>query len=543
MSGSDWALLIAYLSVVGLLAIYGSHRYMMVWLYFRHRRNPPAPPRRFDESELPHVTVQLPVFNEMYVVERLIDAVCALEYPRDRFEVQVLDDSTDETVEISRRKVEEWRARGVDAVLVRRPNRRGFKAGALSDGLKTAKGELIAIFDADFVPLPDMLRKTVDFFTDAGVGLVQTRWAHLNRDYSLLTELEGIVLDGHLQIEQTARFRSGRFFNFNGTGGVWRRAAIDEAGGWHDDTLTEDLDLSFRSQLKGWRFVYLPDVVSPAELPADMNAYKTQQGRWTQGAAQTSRKLLGTVLRAAIPLKCKIEAVFQLTMNSAYILMVLLCVLMLPALAIRFERGWIAWALIDVPFFVAATTSIFTFYLYSQREIYPRDWISRVPYIPFVVSLGIGMSLVNAKCWIAGLLGQPGEFVRTPKHGIEGRRGSWADKRYSSIQSLLPALELAFAAYFSVVVWFAASEGRWLTVPFLGLFLFGFLYVGTMSLVHGRLAAAPAAARATMFPWSRPTLATESPALEPPTAPATSASADAGRTASGRQRSATTTAG
>jgi cellulose synthase/poly-beta-1,6-N-acetylglucosamine synthase-like glycosyltransferase len=485
MTGLERALLIAYFVVVGVLAIFGVHRYQMMFLYYRNKRRAPRPGRDFAEDALPAVTVQLPIFNEMYVVERLIDSVARLDYPRDRLEIQVLDDSTDETVEISRRKVEEWRARGLDVKLLHRTNRAGFKAGALEEGLRAARGELIAIFDADFAPEPDALRRTVHFFTDPAVGMVQTRWGHLNKEYSLLTEVQGIQLDGHLQIEQTARNRSGRFFNFNGTGGVWRRAAIESAGGWQHDTLTEDLDLSFRSQLAGWRFVFLPDVVSPAELPADMNAYKSQQHRWTKGAVQCARKLLPSVWRADVPLKVKVEATFQLTMNSAYVLMVLLCLLMLPAISVRFERSWMNYAFIDVPFFIAATTSIFSFYICSQREIYPREWIARLRFVPFVVSVGIGMSLANAKAVIEGLVGHRSDFVRTPKHGIEGRRGSWADKKYTAMKSALPLLELAFGLYYVAIFYVAAANGRWLAMPFLGLFLFGFFYVAILSLSHG----------------------------------------------------------
>ncbi|HVY61945.1 MAG TPA: glycosyltransferase family 2 protein, partial [Planctomycetota bacterium] len=317
-------------------------------------------------------------------------------------------------------------------------------------------------------------------------GLVQTRWAHLNRQFSLLTELEGIVLDGHLQIEQTARNRSGRFFNFNGTGGVWRRAAIEGAGGWQSDTLTEDLDISFRAQLAGWRFVYLPDVTSPAELPADMNAYKTQQHHWTKGAAQTARKLLGRVLTAAIPLHCKVEAALQLTMNSAYILVVLLCLLLLPAMRVRFERPWYAWLVVDLPVFVAATTSVLSFYAASQREIYPREWVGRLRYLPLVLSLGVGMALVNAKAYLEGLFGERGEFVRTPKAGIVGSEGSLEGKRYRPRRSIAPGAELLLGAWIAVVLGFAAREGRWLVVPLLALFLFGLLYVGVLSLAHGR---------------------------------------------------------
>ncbi len=502
MTGFEGGLLLAYFVVVGVLAVYGSHRYQMVYLYYRNRQKPKEPLRHFADDELPAVTVQLPVFNERFVVERLIDSVARLDYPRDRLEVQVLDDSTDETVAISRRKVDEWHARGLDVRLLRRENRHGFKAGALAEGLKEAKGELVVIFDADFTPEPDMLRRTVHYFSDPKVGLVQTRWGHLNNGYSLFTEVQGILLDGHLQIEQTARNRSGRFFNFNGTGGIWRRAAIVAAGGWHHDTLTEDLDISFRAQLKGWEFIFLPDVVSPAELPVDINAYKTQQHRWTKGAVQCAKKLLPSVWRSEASLKQKIEATFQLTMNSAYVLMVLLSVLMLPMVTIRFERGWVGFLIIDVPFCVCATTSVFSFYICSQREVYPGTWWKRMKYIPMVISVGIGMCLTNAKAVLEGLFGYgEREFVRTAKHGIvsgdggaggagDGRGGRPKARKYTRLKTLLPVLELAFGCYFAFAVGLAYQSGRYAVMPFLTLFLVGFTYVATLSILHAREARA-----------------------------------------------------
>jgi hypothetical protein len=287
------------------------------------------------------------------------------------------------------------------------------------------------------------------------------------------------------QIEQTARNRSGRFFNFNGTAGIWRRRAIDEAGGWHHDTLTEDLDLSFRSQLKGWKFIYLPDYTTPAELPADINAFKTQQHRWTKGAVQVMRKSLLTVLRAPqVTLKQKIEATYQLTMNFAYILMVFLCVLMLPVVTLHFDRSWMQLFVIDIPFFTLATTSIFSFYAASQKEIYPKTWTQRLRYVPLTVSVGIGMCLSNAKAVIEGLVGHQSEFVRTPKHGIEGRNGNWRGKKYSTLKSLLPFVEAAFGVYFAVVFGIVAYEQRFLVLPFVGLFTFGFLYVAYLSFAH-----------------------------------------------------------
>jgi cellulose synthase/poly-beta-1,6-N-acetylglucosamine synthase-like glycosyltransferase len=478
----EWTLLITYFSVVGALAVFGFHRYQMVYYYFKHKKRPWVPDGMYSEEGLPRVTIQLPTFNEMYVLERLIDAVCEIDYPLDKLEIQVLDDSTDETTEIGRRAVDRWRARGYDIELIHRTNRRGFKAGALEEGIKKATGEFVAVFDADFIPDPNFLRHTVHYFTNPKVGMVQTRWGHINRDHSLLTQVQAIMLDGHFQLEHTARNRSGRFFNFNGTAGVWRRETIEDAGGWEHDTLTEDIDLSYRAQLKGWQFLFLPDVVSPAELPDDMNAFKTQQHRWTKGQAQCGKKLLPRIWRSkTAPLKAKIEATFHLTLNLAYPLMVLLCILMLPMLTIDFTMSWLAYIVIDIPFFIAATTSVFSFYFYSQKEVYPKGWLARIPYIPFVVSTGVGMSLMNTKAMLSGYFGEAGEFVRTPKQGA-----NFNGKRYSSLKSLVPILELAFAVYYVFALALSIYYGRYMAMPFIGLFLFGFAYTGFTSLKHGR---------------------------------------------------------
>src|SRR5512136_915466 len=326
MSPLEIAVVVAYGLVLLVLSVYGSHRYFMAYLYYRYKYNQPVPGARF--AELPPVTVQLPVFNEMYVVERLIGAVCQLDYPAELLEIQVLDDSTDETTTISRRCVEHWRARGVDIHYVHRTNRQGFKAGALENGLKTARGEFVAVFDADFVPTPDFLRRTVHFFTDDRIGMVQVRWEHLNRGLSALTQAQGMMLDAHFVVEHTARNRSGRFFNFNGTAGIWRRSAIAAGGGWQHDTLTEDLDLSYRAQLAGWRFVYLPDLVTNAEVPVEMNAFKSQQHRWAKGSIQTALKLLPLIRRASVPKEVKKEAFFHLTANVGYLLMIPLTILL-----------------------------------------------------------------------------------------------------------------------------------------------------------------------------------------------------------------------
>src|ERR1700683_2179867 len=314
-----------YFVVLFGLSLYGLHRYVIVYLFLKNRHKPPQPRATFDK--LPPVTVQLPIFNEMYVVERLLKSVAALDYPRDLLQVQVLDDSTDEPTWIAARRVAELRAAGLDIELVHRTDRMGFKAGALEAGMRSCKGEFVLILDADFVPAPDMLRKTIHFFTDDKIGMIQTRWGHLNRTYSLLTRVQAMFLDGHLLLEQTARSRSGRFFNFNGTAGLWRRTCIEEAGGWQHDTLTEDLDLSYRAQLMGWRFVFLVDVVTPAELPIEMSAFKTQQHRWTKGSIQTCKKLLPRIWMSELPLWIKAEATIHLTSNFTYLLLAFLCVL------------------------------------------------------------------------------------------------------------------------------------------------------------------------------------------------------------------------
>jgi len=485
MTPLEIAILTTYFAVLCVLSVYGMHRYYMSYLYYRYRGNLPVPAGRLDR--VPHVTVQLPLFNEMYVCERLIDAVASIEYPRDRLEIQVLDDSTDETQAIARAAVERHRRAGVDIAYLHRDDRSGFKAGALQAGLSVAKGELVAVFDADFVPGPDFLRKTVHYFADGKVGMVQVRWEHINRGFSLLTHAQSVFLDGHFVIEHTARNRSGRFFNFNGTAGIWRRQAIVDGGGWQHDTLTEDLDLSYRAQLAGWRFVYLPEVTSPAEVPVDMNAFKSQQARWAKGSIQTAKKLLPRILKSDLPRHVKSEAWFHLTANICYVLMVVLTALMPLAMVIRYRHGWYEVLFLDLPFFLAATWSVTNFYMASQKEI-GLPLRERVKYLPFILALGIGMCLSNAKAVVEGLVGHQSEFTRTPKLGVEGRGvRRTASRRYRGLRNALPVLEIAFAGYFTFAVWMAMDRNLVFSLPFLVLFQAGFLYVGLMSLFQGRL--------------------------------------------------------
>jgi len=471
---------ICYLSVLIGLSAYGVHRYFIIYLFLKNRRRELRPASRFEQ--LPKVTMQLPIFNEIYVVERLLRSVSELDYPRELLQIQVLDDSTDDTREITSSCADELRSRGFNVQLIHRVDRTGFKAGALAVGLDSAEGEFVCILDADFVPQPDLLKRTIDFFTDPRVGMIQTRWGHLNRSYSLLTRAQAMFLDGHLLLEQTARSRSGRFFNFNGTAGLWRRSCIEGAGGWQHDTLTEDLDLSYRAQLVGWRFIFLPDVVTPAELPVDMNGFKSQQHRWTKGSVQTCKKLLPTIWRSKLPFPIKLEATGHLMSNFAYLLLACLCVLLHPSVGGP-QAGWLRTLLIDVPIFLAASVSVAVFYICAQRELHPRTWMKEILFLPCLLALGIGLSLNNARAVLEALFNHKSDFTRTPKYGIEHKSQPWRACKYRPLKSALPIAELAFAIYFSYFVWFAIAHRQFLSVPFLLMFQSGFLYVALSSLM------------------------------------------------------------
>jgi cellulose synthase/poly-beta-1,6-N-acetylglucosamine synthase-like glycosyltransferase len=487
VNGFDLALLIPYFIVLTVLAAYGAHRYWMVYLYYKHKKNKTTEPAgHFDN--LPRVTVQLPIFNEQYVVDRLLDAVCRLDYPQDRLDIQLLDDSTDETVEVARLLVDRYAALGHPVKYLHRDNREGFKAGALAEGLKTAKGEFVAIFDADFVPPPDFLLQCINHFTDPKVGMVQTRWTHINRNYSLLTQVEAILLDGHFVLEHSARSRSGVYFNFNGTAGMWRRSAIDEAGGWEHDTLTEDTDLSYRAQLKGWKFIYLQDVECPAELPVEMTAFKTQQARWAKGLIQVSKKILPRVLKSDAPRSVKIEAWYHLTANLSYPLMIVLSVLLMPAMIIRFYQGWFQMLYIDLPLFMASTFSISSFYLVSQKELFPKRWLRSLLYLPLLMSLGIGLTITNTIAVLEALVGKQTAFARTPKYRVESKKDRIGAKKYRKRLGWVPWIELLIGTYFALAVVYAIDNENYFTVPFLLLFVIGYWVTGLMSLLQGRFA-------------------------------------------------------
>ena len=481
MTPVETLILATYFFVLVILAIYGWHRYYLVYLYMKNKHLKPVPLGTLDT--LPRVTIQLPIYNEMYVADRLIDAVCLVDYPRELLEIQVLDDSTDETTKVAERAVRRNADEGIDIKYIHRTDRTGYKAGALEAGLKVATGEFVAIFDADFLPTADFLQRTIQYFSDPKVALVQARWGHINQDYSLLTKIQSILLDAHFILEHGGRNRAGLFFNFNGTAGIWRRTSIADAGGWQHDTLTEDLDLSYRAQLKGWKFVFLPDLIAPAEVPVEMNSFKSQQHRWAKGSIQTCRKLLPRILRSDLPLHVKAEAFFHLSANFNYPLMCVVSVLIYPSMIIRYNMGWYEILLIDVPLFFAATASVANFYMVCQRELH-ADWMSRLKYLPFLMSIGIGLAVNNTKAVIEAMLNKESEFARTPKYHIENNSDEWIGKKYRQSFVVQPVIELALGLYFTATVFYALANGIYGTLPFLVLFQVGFLYTGLLSIIQ-----------------------------------------------------------
>jgi cellulose synthase/poly-beta-1,6-N-acetylglucosamine synthase-like glycosyltransferase len=501
MSTFDFIVVTAYFAILAILSFYGLHRYIMVFLFQRFRKNVAVPKARFEE--LPRVTVQIPSYNEMYVIERVIDAVCAFDYPGDRLDIQVLDDSTDETQTIARNAVERWRSLGLDIQYIHRDDRSGFKAGALENGMRTAKGEFFAIFDADFVPDTDFLKKVIHHFTDPQIGMVQARWEHLNREYSFLTKTQAIFLDGHFMLESFTRFLSGRFFNFNGTAGMLRRRAIEEAGGWEHDTLTEDLDLSYRAQMKGWKFIFLPNVPVEAELPVEMNSFKAQQCRWAKGAMQTSKKVLPRLFRSNFPPGEKLEAWYHLTGNVCYPLMVVLSLILFPALIIRYNQGWFELVTIDLPLFILSFSSVSSFYIVSQKALH-KDWYKRIVYLPGVMAVGIGMTISGTKAVLEGAFGVRSPFVRTPKFSVEGNTGDWKAKKYRGRVGLLTLVEITLGIYFTGILLYAWDLGIYGVIPFLMLFQFGYLYTGLWSLVQGFKGANLSEPLMRLFAFARP---------------------------------------
>ena len=475
----DEIVLVGYFGALLILFVFGLHGFIMLFYHRKYKevKHEPNPDFECNES----VTIQLPVYNELYVVERLIDTICKIDYPKDKFEIQVLDDSTDETVNIVARVVEEKRKEGFDISHIRRENRQGFKAGALKEGLKIAKGEYIAIFDADFIPKKDFLKKTLSFFTDENIGMVQTRWEHLNGDHSILTKAQALALDGHFVIEQTVRNKAGFFINFNGTGGVWRKNCIEDAGNWHADTLTEDLDLSYRAQINGWKFIFLKDFTSPAELPSEINALKTQQFRWTKGAIETAKKILPQLWKSKQPLRIKLQGTFHLTNNFVFPFILLVAILNVPLVFVKNSGAHdLYFAVMSV--FVLAFISSFMFYLYSQKDIHP-DWRKRIVLFPLFMAGSMGFAINNSRAVFEGLMNRKSEFVRTPKFKLVGESGSWMDKKYLNNKlGLDVVVETIMAVYFFIGVASSIYFQEIAALPFQLLFFIGFSFVSITSI-------------------------------------------------------------
>jgi cellulose synthase/poly-beta-1,6-N-acetylglucosamine synthase-like glycosyltransferase len=480
----DYSLLVPYFILLAVLCFYGLHRYAIIRTYLKWRKRLPAvPPARFDR--LPRVTIQLPIYNERFVVERLLEHASRVDYPRELLQIQVLDDSTDETHPFTERLVNAYRSQGHPIEYHHRRNRHGFKAGALEAGLQSATGELIAVFDADFVIPPDFLQRTVHHFTDPQVGVVQTRWTYLNRHSNLLTEAQAILLDGHFILEHAARCGAGLYFNFNGTAGILRRKMIEDAGGWEHDTLTEDSDLSYRAQLKGWKFVYRSDIECPSELPVDTLGFHMQQSRWAKGLTQVCLKLLRRILASDAPWRVKLEAFCHLTPNITFPLMVLVSALMLPVMICRFYVGWQQLLMVDAPIVAASFLSIFVFYVYAQYERDRTCWKRSILLMPVVMAAGIALTVINTRGVIEALVGIKTSFVRTPKYAItNGAAGSLTpDKaRYRSKSGWLPYAELAMGTWYLLVVLYSIESFNFVAAVLLSVFVAGYYWAAFSTL-------------------------------------------------------------
>lgn len=477
----DQIVLIGYFVSLSILFIFGLHGFVMMYYHRKYGHNNPVPKKHFDVE--PMVTIQLPLYNEMYVVERLINAVCQIDYPKEKMEIQVLDDSTDETTSIVAKLVESKKQLGFDISHIRRGSREGFKAGALKAGLKIAKGEFVAIFDADFIPQKEFLKKTLSFFNDDKVGLVQTRWEHLNGDYSIITKAQALALDGHFVIEQSVRNKSGFFINFNGTGGIWRKKCIEEAGNWHADTLTEDLDLSYRAQLIGWRFVFLKDFTSPAELPSEINALKAQQFRWTKGAVETAKKILPLVWKSNIPLRVKLQSTFHLTNNLVFPFILLAAIFNVPLIFIKNSGSHEVYFAI-MSLFVLAFVSSFLFYMYSQKDI-RADWRKKIVLFPLFMAGSMGLAVNNSRAVFEGLLNRKSEFVRTPKFKQVSEKDSWIGNKYLNRKlgfSVIVEAILAVYCFIGLVASIYFLELA--SIPFQMLFVLGFSFIAYTSIKH-----------------------------------------------------------
>ncbi len=480
-------LMIFYALDISLLFLYGMHTYLIVFLYKRSVGGCNAPD--IELKSWPKVTIQLPIFNEKYVIRRLLKYTTEMDYPKSKMEIQVLDDSTDETQEITKRLVRQYKKKGFIIKYYHRTNRVGHKGGALREALEKTKNEYVAIFDSDFLPAKEFLKKTVPvFLEDKKIGMVQTRWGSINSDYSMLTRAQGIGVDGHFTLDQTVRSGNGFFMNFNGTAGIWRKKCIIDAGNWQDDTLTEDFDLSYRAELRGWKFRYIRDVINPAELPATMAAYKSQQFRWCKGSIQTAVKLLPTIFSAKIPLHTKLEAFVHLTNYAIHPLMLINILITLPILSFDFLYTRSIFVSIMATLFTIATFGPMTFYAFAQKQLYPNDWKRRILHVPLMMIVGCGIAVNNTRGFIEAIIGKQSPFVRTPKHGITSRSDKWKNKNYHAKVDYMTIFELLFAGYAITTIIVALITKRYLVIPFLLIYTISFLYVSMSSIFQNAVA-------------------------------------------------------
>ncbi len=478
------SILVAHFSLLLLLSLFGLHRISLIIRWFRHRNKTPEVIRRFDE--LPRITVQIPLYNERFVAERVVDTVAALDYPKDRLQIQIVDDSTDITSDIIARRVAYHQQLGISIEHVQRKIRHGYKAGALADAMQTATGEFIAIFDADFVPRPSLLLDTIHYLNEPDIAMVQLRWEHLNRSNSRLTDTQAMALDAHFSIEQKVRCDTGALFNFNGTAGIWRASAILDAGNWSADTLTEDLDLSYRAQLRGWRLLYVPQLDCPAELPADMNAFKSQQHRWAKGAIEVMLKLMTTVWRSPISFRHKIESTFHLANNLAYLVMMIdTLLLLIPSLLVREYYGIQHTLWLDIPLMLMSSGGHLAYFLTGQIALGRSSWYA-ISKAPAMLLLGIQLACNNARAAAEALLGQQSAFIRTPKQGDASHSHRLAEKLAGTFYLAVPPkgarLELMMGISYGVILIWAFTHQLWLALPFLLLLHIGFLNSGISSI-------------------------------------------------------------
>ncbi len=481
LAAFDYLILIPYFVMLTVLSFYGLHRFAMIRGYFKGKKNMPKEPLRYF-TELPKVTIQLPLFNERYVVERLLESASKVRYPEGLLQIQILDDSTDDTAPFTEALVASYVERGFNMEYRHRKNRQGYKAGALQAGIPTATGELTAIFDADFVIPEDFLEKTVHHFTDEKVGVVQTRWTYLNSHFNLLTEVQTMLLDGHFILEHGARAGNGLFFNFNGTAGIIRKAMIEDAGGWQHDTLTEDSDLSYRAQLKGWRFVYLPHVECPSELPVETYSFQIQQSRWAKGLTQCAKKLLRMILDTKLPWRVKLEAICHLTPNISYPLMILVSALMLPVMIVRFYMGPLEMLLIDFPLIIANFVSLTAFYLIAQREIDPVGWKRTIWFMPALMAAGVALTISNTKAVLEALFGIQTSFARTAKYNLSDKKVKLEQVEYRRKSGWLPFAEIAMGTMFAAMIYYCIESLNLLSIPFLMIFVSGYYWAGFTTL-------------------------------------------------------------